>query len=72
VSVIDIAHVIRWLESQGRGDMAREVRELKQRADRESIAGACLSKSVIELEKRLERYEPRPKEEPPVNNWTGD
>ncbi len=72
MSVIDIAYVIRWLESQGRGDMAREVRELKQHSDRQEIWVSHHTKYVIELEKRLEKYEPRPKEEPPVNNWTGD
>ena len=69
--MIDIAHVIRWLESQGRGDMAKEVRELKQHSDRQAIWVRHHTKYVIELEKRLEKYEPRPKHEP-VNNWTGD
>lgn len=69
--MIDIAHVIRWLESQGRGDMAKEVRDLKQHSDRQAIWVTHHTKAVIELEKRLEKYEPRPKYEP-VNNWTGD
>lgn len=71
MSAIDIAHVIRWLESQGRGDMAKEVRELKQHSDRQEIWVTHHTKYVIELEKRLEKYEPKPKYEP-VNNWTGD
>lgn len=68
---MDIAHVIRWLESQGRGDMAKEVRDLKQHSDRQQIWFTHHTKYVIELEKRLEKYEPKPKHEP-VNNWTGD
>ena len=71
MSAIDIAYVIRWLESQGRRDMASEVRELKRHSDSQEIWVRHHTKAVIDLEKRLEKYEPKQKYEP-VNNWTGD